>query len=473
MNEDTLAWAQEEFGGAKLGDARQVKSIIGIAAGLAAHPERSFSSAAGHAGRQAAHRIFEHEKTTVAGLAAGHVQQTTQRCAEYPLVLIAQDTTMFVYKQNQIQGLAPLNRRQKTVGLVGHAALAQTPAGTPLGLLHLEIWGLDEEAPVRLPDDKLPEEERESQKWLRGLESTAKALPSGTHGVLIQDREGDIFRLLCEKRPANVDLLLRAAQDRVVHFEPVTAEGKVEPTVRGYLKQEARKAPVVGTLRVSVPRRSARHHEVAVPEREAVLTLRVREVRVQPPAEQKAVRTEQHVWLICAREEAPPAGAEPVEWILVTTLPVSNAAAAAEIVGYYARRWLIERLHYTLKSGLRAEHLQIDDAVSLAHALTLYYVVAWRLMHLTFLGRHEPEAPASQVLSPDELAVLAAAERKTIVTVREAVLAIARQGGYLPYQKTPPGLKVLWLGLQQVQAMAAGFRLAQQALGNPPSYEAR
>jgi hypothetical protein len=140
---------------------------------------------------------------------------------------------------------------------------------------------------------------------------------------------------------------------------------------------------------------------------------------------------------------------------------------------FQARGELDEALHYTLKSGLRAEHLQIDDAVSLAHALTLYYVVAWRLMDLTFLGRHEPEAPANQVLSPDEIAVLTAAEGKTIVTVREAVLAIARQGGYQPYQKTPPGLRVLWLGLQRVQAMAAGFRLAQQALGNSPSYEAR
>jgi len=78
---------------------------------------------------------------------------------------------------------------------------------------------------------------------------------------------------------------------------------------------------------------------------------------------------------------------------------------------------MIERLHYTLKSGLRAERLQIDDAESLSHALALYYVVACRLLQLTYLARHAPERPAAEVLHPAELAVLAAAEGKPIHTV--------------------------------------------------------
>ncbi len=35
--------------------------------------------------------------------------------------------------------------------------------------------------------------------------------------------------------------------------------------------------------------------------------------------------------------------------------------AARQVVRDYARRWVIERWHYTLKSGLRVERLQIDD----------------------------------------------------------------------------------------------------------------
>jgi hypothetical protein len=128
------------------------------------------------------------------------------------------------------------------------------------------------------------------------------------------------------------------------------------------------------------------------------------------------------------------------------------------------RRWTIERLHYTLKSGLGAEKLQIDDATSLSHALALHYVVACRLLQLTYLARHDPEHPALDVLSPDEVAVLSMAEGKPIRTVAAAVLAIAKQGGYAPYRTAPPpGVKVLWLGLQRLHGMALGWRLARTA----------
>lgn len=123
---------------------------------------------------------------------------------------------------------------------------------------------------------------------------------------------------------------------------------------------------------------------------------------------------------------------------------------------------MIERLHYTLKSGLRVERLQIDDARSLGHALALLYVVAWRLMSLTLAARQCPEGPASMVLEADEIEALSAAEGRTVKTAVEAVRAIAKLGGFLPYRKTPPGLKTIWQGWRYLQAMVVGYKLAKQ-----------
>ena len=149
---------------------------------------------------------------------------------------------------------------------------------------------------------------------------------------------------------------------------------------------------MLGTLVVTVPRRSARDGLDPVPERAARLTLRVRQVWIQPARKSQA---EQRVWVLDAREEHPPDNVSGIHWVLLSTLPVTDLAEARTIVGYHAKRWVIERLHYTLKSGLQVEKLQIDDATSISHALAVLYVVAWRLMFLTLWARQAPDSAAS------------------------------------------------------------------------------
>ena len=183
------------------------------------------------------------------------------------------------------------------------------------------------------------------------------------------------------------------------------------------------------------------------------------------PAGSPAAAPEITVRVLEAREEAPPAGETVASWTLLTTLPGVTLADASRVVGYYARRWLIERLHFTLKSGLRAERLQIDDARSLSHGLALYYVVAWRLLQLTYLAREDPERPAADVLAAEEIAVLEATAKKSLPTLAEAVREIAILGGYQYYRTAPPpGVKTLWLGWRYLTGLVQGWRLAHQQL---------
>jgi hypothetical protein len=451
---EARSWAEHEFAGAQLGDRRQTRSVQAIAAALAETPHRSLTAACGPALRQAAHRIFEHERTTIAGLLAGHFQRTAERCQELPLVLVAQDTCYFVYQQEQIVGLTSVNQSQKSRALVGHAGLALTADGTPLGLVALDCWGEDPTAPPRRAGERLPEAERESQKWRETLEATASRLPAAARVLVLADREADIGAYLTRPRPAHVHHLVRVSHPERMVTAP-NAEGEAE---RQALGTAVATAPVLGVHRVSVPRRKSERQQIMLPARKAELELRVQGLRL-PPRGKGAVPTE--AWVIEATELAPPDGEPPIHWLLITTEPVLDAAAAGERVDYYARRWLIERLHFTLKSGLRAERLQIDDAVSLQHALAIYYVVAWRLLYLTYLARERPEGPAAEAFEPDELTVLAARAKREIHTLWEAVLAVAELGGWQRYRTAPPpGVKSLWVGWITLRAMVEGYRLA-------------
>jgi len=452
-------WAQEEMLGARLWDGRCRRSLVAISERLGQQPGASLSAACGAGLRHAAHRIFAHPQTTVGGLLAGHVAQTAERCGEQELVLAIQDSTEFDYSgHQQTSGLGPLGQGL-TRGLMGHAVLAVSPAGLPLGLLHLAIWARD---PAQLGQRRTRRKrltaEKESQKWLAGLQATEAALPPDQPVLLVADREADDFAYLAAPRRANTALMIRAGSPRTVSVADPTAAGAEE---RASLLAVARRAPGVGQRPVTIPRQPGQR------EREATLQLRLTPAQVQPPRNRQPGEpaTPVPVWIVAATEVASPPGEEPIEWILVTTLAVPDGATAGRVVGYYARRWVIERWHYTLKSGLRVERLQIDDAASLQHALAVYGVVAWHLLWLTYLARTAPEKPATELVGSAERTVLEQASGGPVATARQVVRAIAKLGGFAGSpSEGEPGVKALWLGLRRLEAMVEGWRLAFQAM---------
>jgi hypothetical protein len=443
--------------GAQVWDPRCRRSLATLVEQLSQHPAESFSKACGPAARQAAHRIFEHPTTSVPGLLHGHCTQTARRCGEHELVLAVQDSTEFDYTTHRATaGLGPLGQGL-TQGLMGHSVLAVTPAGLPLGLLHLAVWARDpEQRGQRHERRQRRTEEKESQKWLDGLREVEAVLPAEQPVLLVADREADVFAYLAVPRRPQTHLLVRACQPRTVTVTAWEAAGSEQ---RGSLLLVARCAPVVGRMRVTVPRQPGQ------PEREATLQVRATAATVQPPRHRLAGEpdTPQAVHLVCAHELERPPGAKPIQWILITTMPVSTPAEACQMVRYYAQRWVIERWHFTLKSGCQVERLQIDDAASLQHALAVYGVVAWRLLWMTHLARTEPEQPAEAVVGPEERCVLEAALRRPVRTTREAIRAVAKLGGFAgaPSQGEP-GVKSLWLGWRQLEAMVEGYRLALQ-----------
>jgi hypothetical protein len=457
--------------GAAVWDRRCVRSLVTICERRFNMPVASFSMACGSAARQAAHRICSHKTTTVEGLLRGHFEQTAHRCrqawAAHPdePVLVVQDTTDFKYTSHRATtGLGPFHGSERGLGLLAHAALALPAQGIPFGLVHLSPWVRDPAAhgKRRATHQRACEATalKESQKWIDGLWGTEATLPPEISVVLIADREADCYDLFAAPRRPNTQLLVRSRHPRKVLLEAPDAAGWKR---RGgsSLPSVLAGAPCLGTLRVAVPRQRQR------PAREAQLELRVVSVWLKPADLRKAdagVRDDQpqHVWVVEAKETQPPTGVAALHWVLLTTLEVNSPQAAERVVSYYCRRWEIEELHLVIKSGLKAERLQMETADLLKNTLALLYVVAWKVLQMRDTARWLPDTPAEELITPVERQVLEAAEGQPVLTAQAVVRAIAHIGGFARYPSAgEPGVRSLWEGCRRLEAMVLGWQLAQ------------
>lgn len=138
-----------------------------------------------------------------------------------------------------------------------------------------------------------------------------------------------------------------------------------------------------------------------------------------------------------AYESEPPEHEEPVEWRLITNLPVTTVQEACEKVAWYCLRWRIERYFKVLKSGFNVEDCRLATGDRLTRYLTVMSVVAWRLFMITLIARTAPATPCTEFLPDPEWKVLFRCVNKgkplphAIPAVRDVVVWIARLGGYL------------------------------------------
>ena len=99
-----------------------------------------------------------------------------------------------------------------------------------------------------------------------------------------------------------------------------------------------------------------------------------------------------------AAEIDPPAGVEPLEWILLTNVPVGSAADAWQRVDWYRVRWVIEEYHKGQKTGCGIEQLQFRHRDRLEPVVALLSVVALTLLELRDLSRR-PEAQSQAAIA--------------------------------------------------------------------------
>ena len=120
-----------------------------------------------------------------------------------------------------------------------------------------------------------------------------------------------------------------------------------------------------------------------------------------------------------------------------------------------------------------------STAGRIKRAVALNAVIAWRLAALTLLGRATPELPAENLFAGSEIAMLLdlrppyglrpalpggeAGETPGLddVSLGEAVLLVARLGGYLNRKNDgPPGHQVVWEGYARMTLGAQALERA-------------
>lgn len=458
----------DEFAGADLNDLRRSRRLAKVALALSKSPASSISAASGGWGEtMAAYRLLNCGDFAPKALIAPHGRATAARCAGHPCVAVCQDTTEFDFTHMKAtKGLGPLNDEHRR-GFFMHSHYVVSEQGLPLGLLDVDI-NLRDDATFRSAASRKqrPTAEKESQRWVDGYGKAldlAGELPD-CEVFSISDREGDVFEVYQAWLDADggprAEWIIRANQDRVLLN---VADG--DPAI---LFAGLRTAPVLGGIEFEIRARKGTKKvkgstvETFRSARTAHQVVRAMKITPRPPHRKAMKLREVSFWAVLAEETNPPAGEDPICWLLLTSKEVATLEQARRILDLYMRRWDIEVFHRVLKTGCRVESIQLKTGRAVIHALMIYAVIAWRILYLTHLGRQCPDLPCGCVFEEAEWkSACAVVKRKKDAgepPLSEFIGIIGKIGGHLGRKSDgAPGPQSIWQGLARVRDFACAW----------------
>jgi hypothetical protein len=446
----------EEFAGAQFGDERLKRRLERLSDQLAERATESFPKAlADESQLEAAYRFFGNNRVKPEAILEPHFVSSAKRASVLSSILVIHDTTEFEFGGNsEREGLGRLLRPGQ--GFFGHFSLAveATKTHAPLGLLGLESIFRHGAA---IPRKKRKKQHHlgESARWTRAVECSESRLAASARAIHLMDREGDSFAILTALDEKGRDFVIRSNHDRVL--ADVAEQTHLRAAARGTTPVIDREVSL--SYRSAIPGPKGKRH----PAREArIARLTFAATQVTLPRTSTAggagAKT-LSVNVVHVLEPEPPLGEAPVEWFLLTSLPVKTRKQIAYVVDCYRARWMIEEYFKALKTGCQFERRQLTTSKRLLNALAVLAPVAWRLLLLRHLARHQPERPARDALSPSQVSVLRAVSKTPLPgrpSVRDALLAIARLGGHLR-SNGEPGWLVLGRGLHDLLLLERGW----------------
>ena len=485
-----MEWIEQEMASAALGDQRLNRRLRQILERCFAQPMASLkASMRGWTEMVAAYRFFDHKKVTVESILAPHRAAILERAKPHGRVLVIQDTTEIDYTQKtKLEGTGPLSTDTRR-GFFAHTQYVATAQGLPLGVWHSDIYArtLDPKRPDKKNDRKQrTPEERESYRWVEGYLQAcelAEAVPE-LQVISQADREGDIYDVFAERESrlekghVAPHWLIRCNHpERKLETPPhESPEAEGSALVADKLLERVKNSPLLGTRSFHVKNRvqnkkiDGKRKKVKRPARNVTLEVRVAKIELRPPWRKGTKLPPVTISVVLAQEIDPPADDEAICWILLTSLEVSDLAAANEILDLYLVRWEIEVFHRVLKTGCRVEDLQLKEEQRVQPAIALYMIVAWRVLYLMKLGRECPDLPCEMVFEREEwqaIVVLVKGREAlggTPPSLREMVRMVAGFGGFAARKSDgEPGAESMWIGLTRLR----DFAFCWQRFGPP------
>lgn len=453
-------WAAHHFARVQLGDQRRNKRALEMGTKMAAHPEASLPQQMENANAlRAAYGVLNCPAVTLAALVAPHCAQTLAAARQEPLVLFVEDTSELDFTAHaQTRGLGPIGDG-KGRGLLLHSTLAVLPDWRQvLGLAHVQVV-LRQPAPSKHSHwTRSPE----AQLWEHSAQAVG-APPEGVTWVHVSDRGSDIFEYMAACVDLDKDFLVRAFHDRVLSADaPAAPDGE---EVAHHLLEDARTWPPVSDAGYTVPVPAHAVKGKKKPAREARVVLAWARVTLPAPAQAPPPISSHpplQVWVLRVWEPDPPPDVDPVEWILLCSVPIQTVADAYRTVAWYTCRWLCEDYHQCLKTGCRIEETQLDDGADICRLLGFATPIAVRLLQLRQAARHTPDLPAVAVVDPVMVETLARRQHLTAATLSIADFwrAVARLGGHQGRRRDgPPGWQTIWKGWRYLADMTEGAHL--------------
>jgi len=472
-NEASKQWAENELASLKIKDTRNMERLKKVASDFHAKPGCSIPQASGNrAAAKAVYRIIEGGCVRAGEVLASHAEAGKRRIRESgeKVLLVPQDTTSLNFASHpHTEGLGPIGKKtDKEEGFLAHSSLCVGAGGGEVfGLLGVKMWVREKNKCKKQPAGARNRQrigEKESERWLESWRKTDELyweMDQKFRVVSVADREGDIYELFAqclenkEAKGGGADLLVRAQHDR-------KRVGAGENAVAGKWSQlQGQDKGFSHTI--EVPRQRGKSS------RQAVLEVRYGSVQLETPAHKRkhlGLEKPLDLQMVTAVEVNPPPGEEPVCWRLWTTVEIDSQSDAVELLGWYAKRWIIEEFHRTLKSGCKTEERQLESFEKLSLTVALDMMVAVSLLALTKAVRQDPEASAERNIRPEQWKALHCYFNKTRIVpetppdLKTAVGWIARLGGFLGRKGDGfPGTQVLWRGWVRMVDITATFQI--------------
>lgn len=448
-----------EVAGSNFDDERLNKRLRAVVAGLAVEPWRSLPRSFDPAGLEGAYRFFSNPRVTPDDILSSHVEATRARCASAGDFLVIHDSTKFSYRYDgEREGLGRAQRgNAKSMQMFfAHASLAIAADGTrrPLGVAALETWVRGSTASGV-----------EYQRWERQVRVASERLDGHDRAIHIMDREADDYDMFTSLMRDGHRFVVRSQHNRWLEQDGPSRLHDVFAQLECTVSRDAplsRRKPSRNPVNNKIhPPRAARTTRLNV----AAATVALK----RPQSRRAHVVTADlprslQINVVRVWEPAPPEGAEGVEWFLYTTEPIETAEQQLAIVDHYRARWTIEEYFKALKTGCDFEKRQLQDYESLINLLATFAPIAYQLLLIRSEARRVPDESALTVLTADHIDVLRAKGRTKLSpnpTNREVYLAIAILGGHIKYSKTDPGWLTLARGLEDLELLTEGWRLAK------------
>jgi len=441
---------------ADLGDARRSRRLGQLTAALAANPTASLPKAVGsEAAREAAYRLLNNDSVSLEAVLRPHVEDTVERASSIGCIYVVSDTTELRFSGEAREGLGWLQSDGQ--GFLAHPSLAVAADGTrlPLGLLHCETI-------VRSPTQKKRRgtklsrnaPDRESLKWIRGVQASEEALAGRAKAVHLMDREGDIYDLMAKIVAGGFSCIIRVGQNRVVLDDD-------DEAVRLFDALQEARVRLTRDVPLSRRMKSTRQHPARA-ERAAKLSVAARSLTLRRPSSaDDSLAPTLEMNFVHVFEASAPEGEKPIDWKLVTTEPIRTTSDLERVVDGYRARWVIEEFFKALKTGCSMERSQLESIDALRNLLGIKLTIAVHLLALRTRARSDKKALALGVLTPLQLEVLRAmssARLSANPSAVEALDAIATLGGHIKNNGSP-GWEVLSRGFEDLMRYCVAWNV--------------